>query len=355
MLSTTQANYWYAHGMSELKAVSNQSNNSPFIDLSTITLKVGWYRFGLVASDDVTFQSFSGSAWRGLFGHALRKTVCVTKMPDCGGCLLIESCAYAYLFETAPHATADRMRRYSTIPHPFVIKNSPTDQTIKSGGQFDFEILLIGKANQYLAYLIQTFLQAGKIGIGRNKSKFDLLNVNYRHDLLGENWSPIWSAKLERLQKAPPTSLVAPDLGPNKTVRITFKTPIRIVEKGKLIAANRLKFSHIYKSLSRRISMLAYFHEGNDFNIDYKTSLAMAEQVQTQREVLKPVNWKRYSSRQNKRISVDGVIGEMEFDLTNFESLWPMLWLGQFTHVGKATSMGLGEYKIETLASLSNK
>jgi len=323
------------------------------MDLNTINLKVGLYRFGLVANQKVVFQSFSGSAWRGLFGHALRKAVCVTKMPDCGGCLLIDSCAYAYLFETAPHANADRMRRYSTIPHPFVIKNSPSNQTVKVGEPFEFDILLIGKANLYLPYLIQTFLHAGEMGIGPDKSKFNLLEVKYRPDMVDEKWAPIWKVKQDRLERYAPKSLIAPMLGVNKVVLITFKTPIRVVENGKIITARQLRFSHIYKSLSRRISMLAYFHEDNDFNIDYKKTLAMSEQVITHRDSLESANWKRYSSRQNKKISVDGVTGEMEFDLTDFESLWPILWLGQFTHVGKATSMGLGEYQIDRLASLS--
>ena len=34
-------------------------------------------------------------------------------------------------------------------------------------------------------------------------------------------------------------------------------------------------------------------------------------------------------------------------DLAEF---WPYLWLGQWTHVGKGTSMGMGAYTIESLA-----
>jgi CRISPR/Cas system endoribonuclease Cas6 (RAMP superfamily) len=35
--------------------------------------------------------------------------------------------------------------------------------------------------------------------------------------------------------------------------------------------------------------------------------------------------------------------------MNDLEDYWPYLWLGQWTHVGKGTSMGMGAYTIETL------
>ena len=39
------------------------------------------FRFGLRALDPIRLTEYPGSAWRGLLGHGLRRTVCVTRQP----------------------------------------------------------------------------------------------------------------------------------------------------------------------------------------------------------------------------------------------------------------------------------
>ena len=56
--------------------------------------------------------------------------------------------------------------------------------------------------------------------------------------------------------------------------------------------------------------------------------------------------WTRYSSRQQERLQMGGLVGEAEIEGRDLEPFWPYLWLGQWTHAGKGTSMGLGRYRI---------
>ena len=44
---------------------------------------------------------YLGSAWRGAFGHALKQSLCVTGLPDCGTCALLHSCPYPFIFKGA--------------------------------------------------------------------------------------------------------------------------------------------------------------------------------------------------------------------------------------------------------------
>ena len=44
-----------------------------------------------------------------------------------------------------------------------------------------------------------------------------------------------------------------------------------------------------------------------------------------------------------------GLIGTVELNMLGLDVFWPYLWLGQWTHVGKGTSMGMGAYTIETV------
>lgn len=50
-------------------------------------------------------NSFSGSAWRGLLGHALAQRVCVREAPRCAGCPQVGQCAYPRLFKPLDAAT----------------------------------------------------------------------------------------------------------------------------------------------------------------------------------------------------------------------------------------------------------
>ena len=42
-----------------------------------------------------------------------------------------------------------------------------------------------------------------------------------------------------------------------------------------------------------------------------------------------------------------GVHGVFTISSHQGKQLWPMLWLGQWTHIGKLTTMGLGRYEME--------
>jgi CRISPR/Cas system endoribonuclease Cas6 (RAMP superfamily) len=58
-------------------------------------------------------------------------------------------------------------------------------------------------------------------------------------------------------------------------------------------------------------------------------------------------DWTRYSSRQRTRMQMGGIVGSAELDTAGMDSEgWAGLWLGQWLHIGKQTSMGLGHYRL---------
>jgi hypothetical protein len=42
-----------------------------------------------------------------------------------------------------------------------------------------------------------------------------------------------------------------------------------------------------------------------------------------------------------------GLIGELTIQGPALVELWPVLWFGQWTHVGKGTAFGLGAYRLD--------
>ena len=61
---------------------------------------------------------------------------------------------------------------------------------------------------------------------------------------------------------------------------------------------------------------------------------------------LRWIELERYSSRQGRRHRIGGLLGEFELPLEGLEAAWPVLWHGQYLHVGKLTSLGHGAYRI---------
>jgi len=59
-------------------------------------------------------------------------------------------------------------------------------------------------------------------------------------------------------------------------------------------------------------------------------------------------DWERYSSRQETRMRLGGLVGEVEFEGELAEFL-PYLFLGELIHLGKGTSFGLGRYGVEVI------
>ena len=101
----------------------------------SVPLSIGLFCLEFVALDDIPLPDYTGFAWRGLFGHGLKQSVC--RMPPhtrCEGCLLRNQCAYIQVFETPPPDDTARMRRYPVIPHPFILNPElKTSRQVGSG------------------------------------------------------------------------------------------------------------------------------------------------------------------------------------------------------------------------------
>ena len=121
---------------------------------------------------------YKGSRFRGGFGHAFRRITCALKGKECGDCLLKEQCVYAYVFETPISADAQMMRKYTVAPHPFVLEPPiDTRTTYEQGEELSFGLTLIGHGTDFLPYFIYTFDELGRIGIGKGKGKYELVEV----------------------------------------------------------------------------------------------------------------------------------------------------------------------------------
>ena len=288
------------------------------------------FQFELIAKDELNLPLYKGSAFRGLFGHALKSTVCVTKMSSCDGCLLRENCAYAYIFETYNN-------RNENVVHPFIIEPPMIERTMfPPGDMLKVNVILIGKAIDYLPYVVYTFRQMGQRGIGTKRGKFWLQCVtvgekvvyDFQEQLVHKNFNSDDLFKLP-IEKA-------------EHIKINFITPTAIKEKGRVV--NDIEFLTLIKALKRRVKAINIYHDGNSgFKFEY--DLAHVSSIAVKTKKLKPYMWKRYSNRQEKSINFSGFIGELELegDLTPY---MPLLKIGEIIHVGRGTVYGMGKYQM---------
>jgi hypothetical protein len=306
-------------------------------------------RFTLRASRQFELPEYPGSAWRGVLGHALRNTVCVTRQPTCDACLLRTSCIYSRVFES-PAGNAGDHDTSQNLPHPFVIEVGTHPRPVPAGHRLELGLLLLGPAVDGLPYIMHAIAKAGGMGIGRDRGTFELCSVQCEAGLGTEQWLPVAAAGGKLAPLAASRLDVPPPPG---AIRLEVITPLRIKGRGRLLGAREFAFLDLYRTLLWRLRNLARSYAGEEPRNPHAL-LAAAAQVRTVRQELAWHEWTRYSSRQRTRLQMGGVVGWLELEGDALADLWETLWLGQWLHVGKATSMGLGRYRLVAPASLPN-
>ena len=129
-----------------------------------------------------------------------------------------------------------------------------------------------------------------------------------------------------------------------------FHTPLRLQVQGKPARANQLTARDLLIALARRHQLLRDVHLGAAApQYDFKTLVGQAEAIKLHAQDLHWFDWKRYSSRQRQEMTLGGVLGcwTLRGDTDTLADLWPWLWLGQWLHVGKNATFGLGGYRLQ--------
>lgn len=309
------------------------------------SLPLARYRFTGVATSDLRFPAYAGSTWRGAIGIALRRATCITHQQQCTSCLFQRSCVYSQLFET-PVSQEPLLQKIPTAPHPYILHPLATSgRTYKAGDRFELSLTLMGKALVHLPYVIHAVQQAGLRGLGKKNGRFELLQVEQEQALGSQQWQTIYTPTQALHAQAgiiPPLPALPP------LVQITFHTPYRSLQNGKLIHSGQFTFQGFITSLMRRISLLHSVHADTPLHTDFKALSQQAADIAFNAVSLRLYQWERYSHRQQAKIAMDGLIGSVELGSDGLAVFWPWLCLGQWAHAGKGAVMGLGEFRLQT-------
>jgi len=305
------------------------------------------YTFTLVAEEQVTLPGYKGSLLRGGFGAVLRRICCANRKAVCHECMLRNSCVYSCVFESSPPEDAAKLSKYRDIPRPFVIE--PPEEAKREylpGDTLNFNIILIGEGLRTLSYFVFAIGELARTGLGKSRGRFQLEDVELKVNGMKRT---IYSAS-DGILRTTDTAVEYKDVEAEAErldsgyIKVFFKTPTRIRFNGDL--AYGVEFHQLIRSLLHRISSLAYFHCGEDTELDFDDLIAQAETVTTKHKYLHWLDFSRYSSRKKQELKIGGFVGRMDYegDLAPF---LPLLILGEYLHVGTATTFGLGRYELE--------
>ncbi|RLB13075.1 MAG: CRISPR-associated protein Cas6 [Deltaproteobacteria bacterium] len=307
------------------------------------------YCFTIKAKSDLELPPFKGSTLRGGLGYALKKIACVANEKSCDDCLLKEKCVYSYIFETRPPRDSSFKQKYLFAPHPFIILPPLATKTCyKTGEYLSFELVLIGKAIEYLPYIVYAFHMLGEMGLGKGKGNYELIKV----DEINKDGDKICIFDSNKNNLTGPSQFITLNDFANNIeedihqIKFLFLTPVRLKEKGDL--AVEINFSLFVERLITRIELLSRFHCGGNGIKGRDDLLRYAKRIKTTYKSLRWKDWERYSQRQDTRMKLGGLIGSITFE-GELDPFIPYLKVGQFIHVGLGTSFGLGRYEILSL------
>jgi hypothetical protein len=310
------------------------------LSLPLSTLPLARYRLDFEVETPLHLPAYAGSTLRGAFGAALRATACMTRQKTCDGCPLIHTCPYAVLFETRPPADGHTLQKFTQVPHPYVIEPPQWgERDYAPGERLAFHLVLAGRALDQLALVIWAFVRAFRRGVGKGDGTAKLLAVSH----IGTTETLILDGPAATLAEHDP-AVPPPSAFHGDSITLTIDTPLRLQRNGRPIDARALTARDLLVALVRRTALIHEFHGAGPLPLDFAALTKRAEAIESDKD-LHWRDWQRYSSRQQQKMTLGGVVGRWRLfgDLTPF---LPFLHLGQWLHVGKEATFGMGGYRI---------
>ena len=289
--------------------------------LSEPALPLARYRLRFERRGPGGLPAFTGSAWHGALGHALKR--------------LAAPADYTAIFETPVTASAVKLRAYQEAPRPFAM--APV------GDGIELSLTLFGHGQRHARLMTQALQAAGEGGLGAAGTRLRLCAVERESPVGSGGWRPAWfPAQPEDAAELSPAAWPATPI----RVQVNLLTPLRLRRLDIYLKPQQFRFAVLFGNLLRRISLLTAFYAPEPLETDFRGLLRTAASVGLEQPELRWQDWSRYSSRQEKLIAMGGLLGAFGLELAGSAELWPYLWLGQFTQAGKGTSMGLGQYTV---------
>lgn len=270
------------------------------------------------------------------------------RLRACDDCPLIESCAFPYLFEGRQRRDPPALRSLDRVPVPYLFHPSAQSGRLEAGDVVTVDLTLVGNANHRLLYVVHALAEAGAGGLGAGRARLQLERVDRLADLEGRVAERVFGDARFRAP-APPSSPPS-SLADAEFLEIHLATPLRLKLQGRLLTPEKFHPGDLADAVVRRLSALAAFYADVQLDADFRLLKHQARLLETVQASLKWGERLRYSSRQEQKMAMGGVLGRLTVRVPpEAREVLPWLDLGQWVGAGKGVSMGLGQFVVRPL------
>ena len=353
----------YMHSYpASLSAISKHSN------IKTIHLTVR-------QDDLLKMPEHPGSMLRGAFGVALRSLTCVTDLSECRLCPLKQHCKFPHIFETpalqtftvqavnpyvihVPIATQTQPNKINS--DTITISKNPDEHTFihKKGDVWQFGMTLMGAAITETALIINAWRLALETGLGTHAPyhRATLIQASceghtlYSLPQLSLNSKNIAVLRQNCLSNTESVTTKITDTPTQLTLQ--FLTPFRYQQDNRIVShPDKLDSTTFLASIYNRIRLCQKNHSPNqEWDIGYDSYHEFKDDIAslTIDTDISANCVSRRSNRQQRKMQLYGLQGAIYLtgDYQTISRLLPALRLGEQIHIGKNTTMGLGQYQL---------
>lgn len=274
------------------------------------------------------------------FAETFRRLVCRRNLPECSDGPGCGDCPYRVLFSQQLGADPSAVRCHQKPPLPFVFSFPVAGAAAKQANDFTCTLVLVGKALNHTAVFISAFRSL--LARGHKAGLFAEAAVSMV-ETLDFHSNPIAIARGE----------AAPDMGSLVTldaqgvvdsrcrstdsVGVSFITPLKLAKTGRIMCS--FDAGQFVRSLMRRVSALTYYYCDYEMRDNFREYAHAANRI----ELLEDNFF--YNDSVSRSQALSGVMGDGVLN-GDFNDLMPFLALGEYLHLGKGASYGMGQYRL---------
>ena len=274
----------------------------------------------------------SGSMFRGVLGRALRKVGCANRTSACKfDCEVPNRCTYARLFDPpVPTPLPHRFLRGQTrAPQPMIpLFPAPGRVDLQEGAEVSLGVRVLGHLPE--GELEKLFATMDSL------SDFDLGDEGGRVTFAG--------ATLQGRRELPIVTETA--AAGAQCIEVDLETPTWLEHNGRLM--EQMEFRSFFRAIYRRLTVLCTLYgvtnEADDAQFERLDE--MAASIAVTKQNLKAMQWQRRSLAREREHPMQGLLGRVIFASKDLGAFLTILRLAEKTHIGKATSHGLGRMRI---------
>ena len=315
--------------------------------------------FAVRQEEQLKMPEHSGSMLRGAFGVALRSLTCITDLPECRLCPLKQHCKFPHIFE-APALAAPNVQ----VVNPYVIHvpvPSQQSNTYKKGDIWHFSMTIMGAAISEIDIIIKAWQLALRTGLGTQLPyrRATLIMATCNEETL---YSLSSSSPISKIEVQAQSINTTSSFTTIETERVTFESPVQLTlqfvtpfryqQNNRIIShPNNLDSITFIASLYNRIRLCQNnLCSNQNWNIGYECYHEFKNDIAslTIETDISENHVSRRSNRQQRKMQLYGLKGNIHLkgDAQTIARLLPALRLGEKLHIGKNTTMGLGQYKL---------